>query len=569
VKCSKSEVTSAGACEHAPVERAEALLTGQNHALELIAGNAPLGEVLDYAMRLIESQAPDVVCSVLLLEDGHLRHGAAPSMPEALIRAIDGVAIGPAVGSCGTSAFTGQPAVVVDITTDPRWAPYPEVVALAVAAGLRACWSTPILSASGEVLGTFAIYYREPGPPRARDLYLVEIATHLAGIAIERHRSDQALAQRAEQLAEADRRKDEFLALLAHELRNPLAPIVTALELLRTRKDDPATVERYRAMMERQVRQLGRLVDDLLDVSRITRGKIALVKERVTAADLAARAVEAARPLLQQRGHELRVDLPGEPLEVEVDPMRLAQALSNLLNNAAKYTPRGGHVALQARREGDEVVFSVRDAGIGIEPEMLGRVFDLFVQADTAIARSQGGLGIGLTLVKRLVELHGGTVEAHSAGRGAGSELILRLPAAPPLVHATARSDPDPAAGQQTSAGRRIVIADDNVDAAECLAEALRAAGNEVRVAHDGLSALAAVASLRPHVAFIDIGLPELDGYEVARRVRAEHPADGPRLVALTGFGRESDLARARAAGFDAHVVKPANLDLITSLLES
>ncbi len=408
-------------------DRAIALLAGQNRALELIASNAPLAEVLDFLTRFLERQAPGMLCSVLLLEDGHLRHGAAPSLPDAYNRAVDGLPIGPVAGSCGTAAHRGERVIVRDIASDPLWAPYAHI---AIGAGLRACWSTPIRASGGEVLGTFAIYYREPSAPQPEHLAVVGVATHLAGIAIERRRKDQALTERSRELVEAGRRKDEFIALLAHELRNPLAPIVTALDLLRRHQPDAAT-ERYCAVIDRQVHVLTRLVDDLLDLSRAHRGALALQRERTTAGGLIARAVEVSRPLIERAHHVLSTAVPAEPIELEVDPIRIAQVLCNLINNAAKYTDPGGHIEVRAARDGDEVVLSVRDDGIGISKAMLPRVFDLFVQAEGASTRAPGGLGIGLTLVKSLVELHGGHVEAHSEGLGRGTEVRVYLPARP------------------------------------------------------------------------------------------------------------------------------------------
>jgi len=422
-------------------DRAMALLAGQNRALELVASNVALPEVLDYLMRFLESQAPGMLCSVLLLEGDHLRHGSAPSLPDAYNQAIDGAAIGPAAGSCGTAAYRGQRVVVTDIATDPLWADYAE---LALRHGLRACWSTPIRASSGEVLGTFAIYYREPGAPRPEHLELIGVATHLAGIAIERRRKDEALAARTRELVEVGRRKDEFIALLAHELRNPLAPIVTALELLRRHRPDPA-VERYCGIIDRQTHVLTRLVDDLLDLSRASRGALALRRERTTAAAVIARAVEASRPLLEGAHHALKISVPDEPIELEVDPIRINQVLCNLLNNAAKYTEPGGHIEVRAARDGAQVLLAVRDDGLGIAPEMRSRVFELFVQAEGASAHAPGGLGIGLTLVKSLVELHGGHVEAFSEGLGHGTEVRIWLPAAasgPALLPAEGRDAP-------------------------------------------------------------------------------------------------------------------------------
>jgi len=545
--------------------RPEALLAGQNRALELIACDTPLPAVLDYLTRFIESQSRGLLCSVLVLEGDRLWLGAAPSLPEAYNRAVNGVTIGPNVGACGTAAFTGRRVVATDLATDPRWTPHPEIQRIALDASLRACWSTPIRAASGAVLGTFAIYYLTPSGPRPADLHLVEIATHVAGIAVQRDRAGRALSDRAERLAEADRRKDEFLALLAHELRNPLAPIVTALALMAAHEDEPAAVARYRAVVDRQTRQLARLVDDLLDVSRITRGKIALKPERITVASALSSAIEASRPLLDERRHALSVDLGSEPLAIDADPVRIAQVFSNLLNNAAKYTEPGGHITVRAAREGDEVVVSVRDDGIGIPAEMIDRVFDLFVQTEAARGQAPSGLGIGLTLVKRLVTLHGGHVEARSEGSGHGTEVVVRLRAA-----ALDKAVPAPKVAPAAQiVRRRVLIVDDNIDAADSLAEALRDRGHDVRIEGDGPCALAAADEWLPDVAIVDIGMPGMDGYDVARSLRAAHPRPALRLVALTGYGQESDRLRALEAGFDAHLVKPAELDGVAAAIET
>jgi signal transduction histidine kinase/ActR/RegA family two-component response regulator len=545
-------------------DRVVALLAGQSRALELIARNAPLSDVLDFLMRLIETQAPGLLCSVLLLEGDRLRHGAAPNLPEAYSRAVDGIVIGPAVGSCGTAAYTGKSVVVCDIATDPLWADFADV---ALAHGLRACWSTPILAANGGVIGTFALYYRETSSPHPDHVHLVELATHLAGIAIERRRQDEALAERARLLAEADRRKDECLALLAHELRNLLAPIITALEMMRGRRRTAAAGDRYSSVIERQVHVMTRLVDDLLDISRITRGAITLKKERTTALALIASAVETSRPLLDRLGHTLRILVPDEAIELDADPVRLAQVLSNLLNNSAKYTDPGGHVEVRAAREGGEVVLSVRDHGIGIHPEMIDRVFQLFVQAEGASAQAPGGLGIGLWLVKSLVELHGGRVEAKSEGLRRGTTVTVRLPApTAPWPAAGPSGTPRVAQHELRQQPRRVLLVDDNVDAVETLADALRDEQIEVAVAHDGPGALSAAALCRPDAAVVDIGLPGMDGYELARHLRAACPGI-LRLVALTGHGQESDQIRARDAGFDVHLVKPADVDRILAAI--
>jgi PAS domain S-box-containing protein len=356
----------------------------------------------------------------------------------------------------------------------------------------------------------------------------------------------------------ANRAKDEFLAMLGHELRNPLAPILTALQLLKLRGD--TTGERERAIIERQVHHLVGLVDDLLDVSRITRGRIELRRERLELADVVARAVEMSSPLFEQQRHVLDVDVP-RGLIIDGDAGRLAQVVANLLTNAAKYTESGGRVRVRASADGGDVVLTVRDTGVGIDPEMLPRVFDLFVQEGQALARSQGGLGLGLAIVRGLVELHGGRVTAASEGRHRGAEFVVRLPrataAAPEAPLASIRTDA-PAASR--TAGRVLVV-DDNRDAADLLCELLRAIGFETRAAYDGPAALVEAARFEPHVALIDIGLPVMDGYEVAQRLTAGSDRWHPRLVAVTGYGQQRDREASARAGFSAHLVKPVDID--------
>jgi CheY-like chemotaxis protein len=321
-------------------------------------------------------------------------------------------------------------------------------------------------------------------------------------------------------------------------------------------------------MMERQVLHMTRMVDDLLDVSRITRGKIELRKEIVDLAAVVACTVEATRPLIEDRGQVLTVDLPPEPLRLEADPTRLEQVVANLFNNAAKYTPNGGHIWLAASQEGSELVLRVRDTGVGIAGDILPRIFEAFVQSDRVLHHSQGGLGIGLTLVRSLVEMHGGSVTAHSEGPGRGSEFVVRLPTLSPqqrIPGARAVGEASEPAG--TASRRRILVVDDNVDAAESLAILLRMEGHDVWVAHDGLAALAAVEADPPELVFLDIGMPVLNGYEVAQRLRQRHDLGNLVLVAMTGWGQEEDRRRSQEAGFDHHLVKPAEPDALRQLL--
>jgi signal transduction histidine kinase/CheY-like chemotaxis protein len=375
--------------------------------------------------------------------------------------------------------------------------------------------------------------------------------------------AEQSLREQAAALRDADRRKNEFLAVLAHELRNPLAPILTSVEVLRLLGPGDAPVARARDIVERQVRQMVRLVDDLLDVTRVAQGKLTLRKSTFDLAAAVAEAVQTTAPLFEAQGHRLAVELPADPLRLEADQARVVQVLVNLLTNAGKYTDRGGQVRLAARRDGDEAVVTVGDNGVGIEPAMLGRVFDLFTQVDRSLDRSRGGLGIGLTLVRQLVELHGGRVSAHSDGTGKGSEFMVRLPcpAAPGPGPADATPEVRPAGPLS------ILIVEDNADARQALETLLRLLGHQVAAAATGADGVARAAGLRPRVALIDLGLPEMDGYEVGRQLRAALGASAV-LVALSGYAAEEDRRRALDAGFDAHLAKPVDLDELKRLLE-
>jgi CheY-like chemotaxis protein len=379
--------------------------------------------------------------------------------------------------------------------------------------------------------------------------------------------AEKRLREATEKLIEADRRKDEFIAMLAHELRNPLAAIRNAVHLLR--HDAAATVKDHRdvtllSMVDRQVQHLIRLIDDLLEVSRVSRGKIELKKQHVELADILRHAIDTARPRVDGGGHDLQVALPAEPLMLDADPVRLAQVFTNLLDNAAKYTAHGGAIWLAAERSGDEAVVTVRDSGAGIPAEMLPRVFDLFAQVDSAPGRAEGGLGIGLALAKSLLQLHGGTVEAESDGLGRGSTFVVRLPALPQSATEKPRETAGPTA---FGAARRILVIDDDPDVADSLTMLLETFGATVRVAYSGAAGLDLLTSFRPEVIFLDLGMPEMDGYETARRIRAAPEGRDVVLVALTGWGQSQVHDRASEAGFDGQLTKPADIQVLLELL--
>jgi PAS domain S-box-containing protein len=434
----------------------------------------------------------------------------------------------------------------------------PELLKIMRELGLRSYMGVP-LRIRGKVLGVITFIAAESGRRYGpRDLSVAEDLANRAAVAIENARLYQ-------EVREADRRKDEFLATLAHELRNPLAPIRNALHVLKMSGITEGMLGQARDMAERQVHHLTRLVDDLLDVSRIMRGKIELRRERVDLGTIVTRAIETARPVIDAEGHELTVTLPPDPLWLEADLVRLSQVVANLLTNAARYTESKGHIWVTAGTEGQEAVIRVRDTGIGIAPEMLPRIFDMFTQAGSIGSRSQSGLGIGLTLVRSLVELHGGRVEAHSQGLGQGAEFIVRLPLA--SVNRHVETTTQGATSTVPPQTRRILVVDDNVDAADSLAMLLRLEGHEVQVAHDGPTALRLAEAQPPEIAFLDIGMPVMSGHDLARRFRENAALGHILLVAMTGWGQDQDRRRTKEAGFDHHLVKPVELEALHRVL--
>ena len=454
---------------------------------------------------------------------------------------------------------TGEPVWIPEVTDDilKEAARSEEHLRMIRALELRSYLCVPMRS-KARILGALAFATSESGRTfSAQDLDVARELAHRAAVALEN-------AELVGALREADRRKDEFLAVLAHELRNPLAPVRNAIEILRATQSPSPQLQWTHDVIDRQVRQMTRLVDDLLDVSRITTGKIELRNEKIELSAAVRIALEASRPLIERGQHILTVRIPPEPIFLNADLARLAQILSNLLNNAAKYTRPGGHIWLCADRCDGHVKLRVRDNGMGIPPPMLRRIFDMFTQVGGTSDHQQGGLGIGLTLVKRLVEMHGGQVEARSDGLNRGSEFIVTLPT---VTGEPTEAGPVVEIPETATEPRRILVVDDNRDAAESLSILLHARGHDVRVAYDGLEAVGAAIAFQPDVVLLDIGLPKLYGYDAARRIR-DARGDGVLLVAVTGWGQEEDRRRAKAAGFDHHLTKPVDPEAISRIID-
>jgi PAS domain S-box-containing protein len=478
------------------------------------------------------------------------------------LRAVASVSIEDAGTACGRAITGRAPVAIEDVETDEAYAPHR---AIARQAGYRAVVSVPLFAADGSTLGAVTIHFPEPHRPTEQEMRRLQLYCRQASDFIQRFRLEQTLRRSEEALREADRRKDEFLALLAHELRNPLAPIRYAIAAIAKPGLAPEQQERAVAIIQRQVGHMSRLLDDLLDISRITRGTLELKKTRADLGVAIGSALEAAQPFIDAKGHALSVELPPEPVHLEADPVRLTQIFANLLINAAKYTEPGGRIQLQAVEEDAEVVVTVRDDGIGIPPELMPRLFTLFSQAHPAISRSEEGLGVGLALVRGLVSLHGGRVTAQSEGAGRGSEFCVRLPRG----HAATDAASLPGTGHRDFAGPtlKILVVDDNRDAADSCTSVLELSGHEVRTAYSGLRALKLAEQFRPQAILLDIGLPDVTGYEVARQIRASDWGRKVPLVAITGWGQESDRRRAFEAGFDHHLTKPVAPETVDSLL--
>lgn len=458
----------------------------------------------------------------------------------------------------GYTLLTNGPVIVKDLRAERRFNGPPLLVEHGVVSGI----SVIIQGAEGPwgVMGAHSI---EPREFSQDDIHFFQAVANVLATALQRMKLEDELRERAEALVKADEQKNLFLAMLAHELRNPLAPILNAVQLLRLQGPHDPSLIRAREIIDRQVRHMSRLIDELLDVSRIIQGKVELRKDAVDLGTAVSQVAQIVRPDMETRGHEFNILLPLDPISVRADPTRLEEIFLNLLNNAAKFTPQGGRVHVSVEREGEEAVIRVRDTGIGIASDLLPHIFDLFTQADTSLDRSQGGLGLGLTLVKNLVELHGGSVAAASGGVNQGTEFIVRLPALSPTQQDRRKDEPLPSAA--TATRHRILVVDDNRDAADSLSEVLALSGHEVRTVYKGPSVLDAAEEFHPDVVLLDIGLPEMDGFEVARRLQAEKRS--LRIAALSGYGQMEDQQRARKAGFDAHFTKPLELGVLLEWL--
>ena len=535
-------------------ERAADTVRRVQRVTDVVLRDLPLDQLLHEVLGRVRAVLPADLAAILLSDrddgDGVLRIRAKSGIGREV---PDGFAVPVGQGFAGQLAKERRAIVWNDVKPEEVFVPCRKTV--------RAFLGVPLLSEE-RLLGVLLAGSVRPNHFHDDDIDLLQLAGEKIALGIERSARTDAEHRARETLEASHRVKDEFLAMLAHELRNPVAAIQSAVTAARL---DDSRRERALEIARRQVDQLGRLVDDLLDVARITRGQITLRKRRISVAGIIQGAVETIRPLVEERNHHLSVALPTGEVFVEADPARAEQIIVNLLTNAAKYTDPGGKITVTVERQGPEVAILVRDSGMGILPEVLPYVFDLFKQSPRALDRAQGGLGVGLTVARRLVELHGGKIDAHSEGAGRGAEFVVRLPVVSDTHQveiAAAGVGPPPQGGRA-----RIILVEDNRDTAEGLTMLLELLGHRVRIVHDGVTAVEVAQANIPDVMLIDIGLPGIDGYEVARRVR-EHPKlKHVVLVALTGYGREEDRERALAAGFDYHVVKPVSPEALEELV--
>lgn len=526
------------------------------HAQDL---DSALHEVLDAAISLMDADKGNIQ----LFDANHrmLRIAAQRGFDESFLRYFSEVD-GEHESACGRALTLGQRVVIPDIEQEGVSSPLREV---AHEAGYLAVQSTPLLGQNGSPMGMLSTHWRLPTQPSEQALRMLDLYARQAAQFIERSRIEHRLRQTAEELRQASRAKDEFIAMLGHELRNPLAPIQIALHLMEMRGDTAS--QRERAIIGRQVHHMTRLIDDLLDVARIIRGHVTLQPVPIELWQVLNRAVETALPLIEQRRHTLSLDVPETGLKVMADPVRLAQVIANLLTNAARYTPQQGQIRVSAAPgDSSDVLLSVIDNGVGISCNELERVFDVFTQGRQGLDRSQGGLGLGLTIARTMTTMHGGTLTAHSDGPGQGSHFDLTLP----LLAADDGDTPGQGLAQQDAplgAGQTVLVVDDNEDAAHMLSELLHSWGYAVLVAHDGPSGLKLLSDQQVDLALLDIGLPVMDGYELAQAIHALPGQGDTPLVALSGYGQEQDRRRARDSGFSEHLVKPVDIERLGRLL--
>ncbi len=545
------------------LRESEAILAGQKEAFQAAMDNRALGACLSALVRTAVAHFGDARAAFYLLgHEGRLALHHVTGMSEDYVRHIDGFKVGPESLACGLAVHAPEPVITPDVEQDPRWEPW---LWLARTHGYRACWLFPVKTTGGRILGTFALYFPEPRAASSDDLNVVGALEHAAAIVISNYREAAERARAEEALREANRRKDEFIAVLGHELRNPLAPLSMAMDVLKQAESRPELIKSVRPMMRRQVDHLTRLVNDLLDVSRISRGHAELQRASLDVRQAIEDAVEQCRPLIVARQHALRIELGDTPLRLDGDFQRLTQVFGNLLSNAAKYSEPGGEITVHAAREGEVALISVSDKGFGIPMERMASVFDMFSQVpEHRSLVGGGGLGIGLAVCRQLVALHGGSIEAKSAGLGCGSQFVVRLP----IAAADRDANETPVSGTAVDAPRRrVLIVDDNADAAATLRMALELQGHDVRAAYSGTAGLEALAQFDAEVVLLDLGMPHMDGFEVARRIRAMPRGAGVLLVALTGWGQEDDRRRTQEAGFDAHLTKPVDMELLAALL--
>jgi PAS domain S-box-containing protein len=546
------------------LRESEAILAGQKEAFQAAMDGRPLAGCLMALVRTAVARYGNARAAFYMLRsDGPAALQHVTGMSNEYARHVDDFKIGPESLACGLAVEKTAPVIATDVDHDPRWEPW---LWLAHMHGYRACWLFPVQAIGGPVLGTFALYFPEPRAPTSDDLNVIAALEHAGAIIMSTYREAASRARAEQALKEANRRKDEFLAVLGHELRNPLAPLSMATDLLQQAKADRKLLATVRPMMRRQIDHLTRLVNDLLDVSRISRGHAELQRASLDLRQAVEDAVEQNRPLIAERQHTLIVELGDTPLPVDGDFQRLTQVFGNLLSNAAKYSEPAGRITVRAAQENGMAVVRVADQGFGIPQEHLKKIFEMFSQVpEHRSLVAGGGLGIGLALCRQLLGLHGGFVEVRSEGLGRGSEFIVRLPLAAARLPAET-----PPATLPTAAPRcRVLVVDDNADAAATLRMLLEVQGHDARAAYTGPAALDLLAEFDAQVVLLDLGMPHMDGFEVARRIRGLPQGRHMVLVALTGWGQADDRQRTADAGFDEHLTKPVDAERLAAILAS